>query len=300
MKNDRLFAITYTLINKKSITAPELARQFDVSVRTIYRDIDTLSANGIPIYCVQGKGGGISILDHYSIDKTILSDTEQDQVLMALQSLQVTGQLDVENSISKLASLFHKDLDNWIEVDFSGWGQNDKEKEIFTLIRNSIHDSTLLTFTYFSNKGVESKRIVEPYKLVFKGMQWYLYAYCRTRNDYRFFKLSRMKQLSSLADTFHKSSSQSDSFESTTYSMGEPLKISLLIDKCMAFRVYDEFKNAKITLENDKFFVQAQMPKNDWLIHYLLGFGNALEIVEPQELRDEISKKLKEILNKYL
>jgi predicted DNA-binding transcriptional regulator YafY len=172
------------------VTAPELAKQFDVSVRTIYSDIDTLSANGIPIYCVQGKGGGISIMDHYSIDKTILSDSEQNQVLMALQSVNATGQIDIENSISKLASVFKKNVNNWIEIDFTGWEQNSRDKETFAIIKNSIRNSTAISFSYFSNKGVETKRIVEPCKLMFKGTQWYLYAYCRKRKDYRFFKLN--------------------------------------------------------------------------------------------------------------
>lgn len=300
MKNDRLFAITHTLINKKSVTAPELARQFEVSVRTIYRDIDTLSANGIPVYCVQGKGGGISILDHYSIDKTILSDTEQNEVLMALQSIQATGQVNVENSISKLASLFHKNVDNWVEIDFSNWSQNDADKETFAIIRDSILNSTALSISYFSNKGVETRRIVEPYKLVYKGMQWYLYAFCQTRKDYRFFKLSRITHLSSLTDTFEKSNVKSSSYTYQTSDSSKSINLVLRIDKSMAFRVYDEFKNAEIVLENDKFLIHAKMPKNEWLENYLLGFGNLLEVVEPKDFREEFCELIKKIYNKYL
>jgi len=300
MKNDRLFAITYTLINKKSVTAPELANQFGVSVRTIYRDIDTLSANGIPVYCVQGKGGGISILDHYSIDKTILSDTEQNEVLMALQSIHATGQVNVENSISKLASLFHKNVDNWIEIDFSDWSQNDANKETFTLIRDSIANSTALSISYFSNKGVETKRIVEPYKLIYKAMQWYLYAFCRTRGDYRFFKLSRITNLTPLTDTFVKSAVKTSSYTYNTSETSELIDLVLQIDKSMAFRVYDEFKNAKITLENDKFLIHANVPKNEWLDNYLLGFGTSLEIIAPKNFREYFGNLIKNISNKYL
>lgn len=115
MKIDRLFSIVQILVNKKIITAKELAEQFDVSVRTIYRDIDILSANGIPVYSVQGKGGGISILDNYSIDKTIVSDDDQNKILMALQSVNATGQIDVKDSLIKLKNLFRKNETDWIE-----------------------------------------------------------------------------------------------------------------------------------------------------------------------------------------
>ncbi|OYP50734.1 putative DNA-binding transcriptional regulator YafY [Lachnotalea glycerini] len=300
MKNDRLFAITYTLINKKTVTASALAKQFDVSVRTIYRDIDTLSANGIPIYCTQGKGGGISILEHYSIDKALLSDAEQNQVLMALQGANITGQLDLDNSITKLAGLFQKSADNWIEIDFSGWEQNESDKELFSKIRISIQNSTALSFTYYNNKGVQSRRIVEPYKLIFKGTHWYLYAYCRTRNDYRFFKLTRIENLHALNDDIFCKKNSVPASSDYDSSLTQSILLHLRIDQSMAFRVYDEFRNATIVQEGNTFSVKALIPDTPWLINYLLGFGNALEIIEPDDFREEFKSKVEEILKQYL
>lgn len=300
MKNDRLFAITYTLMHKKSVTAPELASQLGVSVRTIYRDIDTLSLGGVPIYCTQGKGGGISILEQYSMDKAMLSDEEQNQVLLALQSAEVTGQLDVADSITKLSALFQKDIEHWIEIDFTGWSQNDKDREQFATIKTCIQKSTPLSFTYFNNEGIESKRIVEPYKLIFKGTQWYLYAYCRERKDYRFFKLTRMENLTSLTEFFQKTSKLSIP-SNYNYLHKEPFSlVTLKIHKSMAFRVYDEFEKSTVHLEDDYFLIDTYLPINEWLIHYLLGFGKTLEIIEPIHLKDLFQKELELLLKKYL
>lgn len=166
MKNDRLFAITYTLLHKKKVTADSLSKDLGVSIRTIYRDIETLSANGIPIYCTQGKGGGISIMGHYTIDKALLSDTEQNEILMALQGVTVTGHLNLKPSISKLSGIFQKEVDDWIEIDFTGWSQTNSTRSDFETIKSAIQESLLLSFSYFNNKGKESKRNVQPLSLI--------------------------------------------------------------------------------------------------------------------------------------
>lgn len=157
MKIDRLFSIVQMLVNRKSVTAKELADYFNVSVRTIYRDIEILSANGIPIYATQGKGGGISILENYSIDKTIVSDDEQNKIIMALQSVNATGQIDVNDSLIKLKNIFRKNDTDWIEIDFSGWEQSEEEKNNFALLKESIMNLKCVRFSYYNNKGEVSK-----------------------------------------------------------------------------------------------------------------------------------------------
>lgn len=299
MKNDRLFAITYTLLHKKTVTASSLSKDFGVSIRTIYRDIETLSANGIPIYCTQGKGGGISIMGHYSIDKALLSDAEQNEILMALQGASVTGHLNLKPSISKLSGIFQKEVDDWIEIDFTGWSQTNSTRSDFETIKRAIQESFLLSFSYYNNKGKESTRNVQPYKLIYKGTQWYLYAYCMDKCDYRYFKLNRLKNLSLTQEKFKK---HTDIMPSLYYKEDtkEQIHLTLKIQKEMAFRVYDEFGEATITDNMDHFIVNAKMPLNNWLIQYLLGYGASLEILEPKSLREAYKSELNQVLNKYL
>lgn len=298
MKIDRLFSIVQILINKKMVTAGELAEHFNVSVRTIYRDIDILSANGIPVYCSQGKGGGISILDNYLIDKAMLSDDEQKQVLLSLQSVNATGQIDVEDSLIKLRNVFKKNNTDWIEIDFSNWEQSDNEKEIFESIKYSIINCRVIKCSYFNTKGEISKRKIEPYKLVFKGYQWYVYGFCLMRNDFRFFKLTRIDDLTVLNETFSRKEGIS---VNTKYNIdtNEIVKVKLKINSRMAARVYDEFRKGKITFNGEFFIVEANIPKNEYLYTYFLAYGNDLEVIEPVEVRREMKILLEKIINKY-
>ncbi|WP_294403467.1 YafY family protein [uncultured Clostridium sp.] len=299
MKIDRLFSIVQILVNKKIITAKELAEKFDVSVRTIYRDIDILSANGIPVYCVQGKGGGISILDNYSIDKTIVSDDDQNKILMALQSVNATGQIDVKDSLIKLKNLFRKDDTDWIEIDFSGWEQSDDEKNNFVIIKESIMKLRCIKFNYYNNKGEVSERIVEPYKLVFKQNKWYVYGFCRKRSDFRFFKLTRIERLETIDEIFNK---RNDVYMNVNYSVKErgSIKVKMKISMSAASRVYDEFRKGKIIRDGESLIVEADIPQDKWLYNYFLGYGNELEVLEPQWLRVEFKNFVTNILDKYL
>lgn len=301
MKIDRLFAITNILIDKRTVTATELAQRFGVSVRTIYRDIEILSTNGVPIYTLQGKGGGISIMDGYSMDKTVLSDAEQKQVLMALQSIKATGSIDVDDSIHKLRNVFKKDMTNWIEIDFSGWEQSNVEKQIFEIIKDGILNSTIVSFSYFGNSGEKTERIVEPLKLVFKGTSWYLYGYCRMRKDYRFFKLRRMDNLAAVdGDVVRMTAPVQIAKAYEKKNVKEEVKLTLKINSSMAFRIYDEFRNGSIKKSGDYFIVEVTMPKGPWLYSYLLGFGATLEVIEPMEVRNNFKDELRIIIGKYL
>ena len=280
------------------VTAGELAAHFNVSVRTIYRDIDILSANGIPIYCSQGKGGGISILDNYLIDKAILSDEEQKQVLLSLQSVNVTGQIDVGDSLVKLRNVFKKENTDWIEIDFSNWKQSDVENKIFEDIKHSIINCRIIECSYFNTRGEISKRKIEPYKLVFKGYQWYVYGFCMMRNDFRFFKLTRIDDLVVLDETFERKENIS---VSTKYNTGnnEFIRVKMKISSRMAARVYDEFRKGNIEFNGEYFIVETNIPNNEYLYTYFLAYGSDLEVLEPAEVRVEMKKLLEKIIKKY-
>ena len=299
MKIDRLFSIVQILVNKKIITAKELAEYFNVSVRTIYRDIETLSANGIPVYSTQGNGGGISILDNYSIDKTIVSDDDQNNIIMALQSLDATGKINVKDSLTKLKNIFKKNETDWIEIDFSGWEQSDDEKKNFEVLKESIINLRCVKFSYYSNKGETSKRIIEPYKLVFKGNQWYIYGYCRKRNDFRFFKLTRIDELEVVNELFIKKNNVHMNMDYST-EKADIIRVKLKINMSAASRVYDEFRRGIIIHDKGNLIVEADIPKKQWIYNYFLGYGDELEILEPMELREEMKKIISSLSNKYI
>jgi predicted DNA-binding transcriptional regulator YafY len=299
MQINRLFEIIYILLNKKMITAQELAEHFEVSVRTIYRDIDTLSSAGIPIYASQGKGGGISLLDNYVLDKSVLSEREQNEILYALQSLSITQAPETEIVLAKLSSLFNKSKTNWIEVDFSPWGSDERTCQ-FTIIKDAILNRRIIEFNYFSSSGEKSIRRVKPMKLIFKVNAWYLQAFCLTRNAYRTFKITRMSEVLMTQEIFPEKDLQESPENSKTQKTQKWIHVYLNISAEGAYRVYDEFDEKDITKNQDgSFTVIASLPENKWLVRYLLSFGADVEVLAPQNIRDMIQSELNKIVIKY-
>lgn len=300
MKQDRLFSITNLLMQKDKLTAKELASRFEVSERTIYRDIETLSMNGVPIYTEQGKNGGIFLLEGYTIEKSSFSKEEQLAILTALQSVQATKQVHMQDTLTKLGGLFQRKPENWIEIDYTGWEQGEEEKKQFELLRDQIYERKCVSFFYVNNKGEEQMRKVEPLKLIFKGFQWYLYGFCLLRKDYRIFKLSRISKLEPI-DRVSKTpipEAIKQNYQSM-YQTEKMTTIHLKVKKSSAFRVFDEFRDGTITSTKDGYDIVVKRPLNSWLIGYFMGFGRDLTILEPKQLQEEYKKELKEILNNY-
>lgn len=295
MKINRLFGIIYLLLSNKTMTAKELAEYFEVSTRTIYRDIESLSEQNIPIYMSKGKNGGIRLLDHYKFDKALLTDAEQKQILFSLQGIHQL-QIDSNDIYKKLKNLFSRQDVNWFEVDFSIWGHSDEHKANFEIIKNAIINKNMIEFSYFNSAGIHSKRRVEPLKLYFKYQSWYLCGFDLSKNEDRFFKIMRMKNLNVLAESFERTTSAAKMEE-------QPMKtISLVlqIDKKLSYRVYDEFDESDIKiLDNKDFIVTTEYPLTDWLYGYILSFGEHIKVLEPEWIRNEIIAKLKKNLNQY-
>ncbi len=183
MQINRLFEIVYILMDRKNITATELAEHFEVSKRTILRDIDALSMAGIPVYTTRGKGGGISIHESYVLNKTVISEDEQNQILFALQGISATGHIETESVLRRLRSLFDKQDKDWIEVDFSRWGNSADEKTKFEILKTALINEKAVLFAYSGSSGETSERMVYPLKLVFKSTAWYLQAFCLLKKE---------------------------------------------------------------------------------------------------------------------
>lgn len=300
MQISRLFEIIYILLSKKNITAKELAERFEVSVRTIYRDIDTLSSAGIPIYARQGKGGGISLLDGYVLNKMVLSENEQNEILYALQSLTTTQNPETDRVLSKLSSLFNKNNANWIEVDFSSWGSDKNQACEFTILKNAILNRQIIEFDYFNASGEKSNRKVEPVKLVFKVNAWYLRGFCLSQNAYRTFKISRMLKVQMTPDQFIERASEELVEDTQEKGAQQWINVQLKISSQGAYRVFDEFSEKEITKNQDgSFNIAASLPESKWLIGYLLSYGADVEVLSPQNIRDKIRNQAEEILGNY-
>ena len=299
MEQSRLFKIVYHLLEKGKSTAPELAEKFEVSIRTIYRDLDTISAAGIPIYATQGKGGGIFIMQDFVLNKSLLSEQEKEQILMALQGISATEHNQTDELFMKLSGLFQSKVTNWIEVDFSEWYKNTPNYDVFNLIKNAIFNQYTITFSYFAREGNYSNRTVEPIKLIFKNKDWYLYGFCLLRNDFRFFKLTRIKDLEISSDTFIREVKSSHEIE-TVIKNKNFIHAKLKFSPKVAFRVYDEFTDNVSKDNQGNLYVNIDLPDNETLFSYILSFGDNVEILEPDYLRHSMKEKLALMLEKYI
>lgn len=298
MKNGRLFELLYLLVEKREVTAGELAKRLEVSERTIYRDIDALSAAGIPVYAQKGKGGGIRLMDQFVLDKALLSQSQQDEVLFALQAIRATG--GGEEALSRLSALFRRDGGDWLEVDFTDWGSASAERENFSLVKRSILERRPLTFTYYSSAGEKSRRTVEPARLVFKSGCWYLSAFCRSKQDWRIFRLGRMEELSPEEGSCPPRRPP-EQLEPPMPEGYRGVDLRLRFAPSAAWRVRDYFHPRQITPQSDgTLLVECTFPEDQWLLSFLLSFGGQLEVLAPDYWRDILKEELKKSLEVYI
>lgn len=299
---NRLLGIIYILMKQKTVTATELAERFEVSVRTIYRDLDTLSAAGIPVYAKKGKNGGISLTEQFVLNKMLITEEEQQEILAALVSLKEVGVQEEQKTLQKLGEFFKTDPVDWIAIDLSDWSGG--RKQLYEDIKHAILSHRLLSFDYYGQSGRMTKRVVEPMQLVFKEYTWYLKAFCRERQAPRMFKLFRMKRVVLLEESFSprvdwKQEKERPQEEKAVLE-SKVKRLEIWIDKKEAYRVYDRFEEEQLEiLEDGSFLAHMDAWMDDWVYGFLLSFGPSAKVLAPDEVREEMQKRLKAMQGHY-
>ncbi|WP_260865771.1 helix-turn-helix transcriptional regulator [Paenibacillus xylanexedens] len=291
MENNRLFRMLLLLLEKKKSTAPELARLFEISVRTVYRDIDRLSAAGIPVYTTTGKHGGVHLMDNYVMDKSLLSEDDQNEILLGLYSVSAIPHLNSAHMLKRLTAMFDHELD-WIEFDFSPWGSIPmQERELFNQVKLAILSKQLMTFHYVDSDGESSIETIEPIKLIFKNNTWYFKGYDRNRphhteaQTYKMKRISELKLRSTLMDenTTIEGSGTKDHIANT------PISLKLQFSSAIAYRAYDYFDPSRIEkLPDGRLLVSLEIHEGERLYFFLMSFGAELTILEPTYIRQEL------------
>ena len=301
MQTSRLFEIIYLLLSKKSVTAKELAARFGVSTRTIYRDIDTLSLSGIPVYTEKGKGGGISLLPDFVLNKSILSEQDQNEILSALQGLSNVMPAETAGTLQKMSAIFNKNVSSWLEVDFSDWSYINGN--LWSDFKTAILDKRIAEFDYYSTYGEKTSRRIEPIQLWFKSKAWYIKGFCLEKQDIRLFKLTRVKNLA-ITDEGFGVRDLSATRPSVQYYPPKEQKSAAFVLKIaaeMAYRVLDEFDEDLVDRQEDgSFVVMVTWPEDTWVYGNILSYGRYIEVLEPAYIREAMKEKLKEILTIYL
>ena len=295
MAESRLFHILYLLLEKGSTTAPELARLFEVSARTIYRDIERLSMAGIPLYSVPGKAGGVF---YFVLDRTLVSEDEKIELLSALQGIQALTDDRQDLLLEKLESIFQVSTSPWIEVDLTDWRKRESQKKLFDNIKQAILEKRRLVITYLGGGGQKTTRTIEPFKLVFKKRDWYLLAYCCLKEEWRFFKLSRIRSWHLTTETV-KQKNVLDSVDSSNQ-VANQIEVPLKFSPKLAFRVYEDFSEDEISLGKDGYYyVKTVLPDHESMDTYLLSYLDRVEILAPDYLKKELLSRVEKIQKLY-
>ena len=298
MRSERLFEIVFILLNKKRTTAQELAKKFGVSVRTIYRDMDILSSAGIPVYTMQGTGGGIFIDESYTINKSILTKEEQDKILLALQCLSPIDEIHTESILNRLSAIFQKNAD-WVKVDYSRW-DNKNNTSVFHTVKQAILECCALRIEYLSSYGEKTDRTIYPLRLLYKSRAWYVESFCAEKNDYRLFRLNRMLSVTQTVKIFKRADLLGKIPDDKKAAPPPLTNIKLKCSAKTAYRLYDEFPQELIAKNSDgSYTMNAALPFDSWVCGFILSLGTEVEILEPENLKTEIAQLAEEIMKKH-
>jgi len=300
MKIDRLVGILAILLQKDTVTAPELAEHFEVSRRTINRDIESLCEAGIPICTRQGTNGGISIMEDYRMERTLLSSREMQEILAGLRGLDsISGSRHYVRLMEKLcagSSQFLNGRDSML-IDLSSWYKESLAPKI-EIIQSAIEEKQLLHFSYYAPKG-ESDRIIEPYYLVFRWSSWYIWGWCTKRKDFRLFKLNRMENVICSRQAFlGRNVPMPDLSNERIFPGG--IKVKALFAPEVKWRLVEEFgAHCFSEKENRWLLFQCDYTDKDNLIHWLMTFGDKVILLEPESVKNEILDMAKKIVERY-
>ena len=299
MKIDRLIGILSLLLQKDTVTAPELAEHFEVSRRTINRDIEDLCRAGIPVVTRQGAGGGISIMENYKMERILLTNMEMQDILAGLRGLDSVNGTNRYGQLMEKLSAGSSDFmmgSQSVLIDLSSWYKDSLAPKI-ELIQSAISGAVSIRFLYFSPKG-EEERLIEPYYLIFRWSSWYVWGWCKMKEDFRLFKLNRMVK-PHLAERFEKRAVPLPDLSAERIFPGG-IQVKALIDKGCKWRLVEEFGMDCFEEQADgRLLFHADYTDRENLITWLLSFREKAEILEPEELREELRKTLRNTLKKY-
>ncbi len=310
MKIDRLLSIIVYLLNHELVSARKLAERFGVSTRTIIRDMETIDLAGIPVISVQGPDGGYGIAGSYKMDRQLMSGDDLCHIVTALQSLSDSmGDREMDGTLEKMKGLLpsrESDLldqrSERISIDLSLLGGDPRQKETFRLIRDALDANRLLKISYTSNKLENTSRIVEPLTVAFKWRSWYLYGWCRQREDYRLFRLSRIKEAEILPERFRRREKSFGEFiEGYEKEQGIPVcevilefskEIRALVEEYYSPEEYREGAEGSL-------ITTVRMPEDGWLYGFILSYGPHVTVLEPEHIRIKLASMARQISIKY-
>ncbi|MEW9699548.1 helix-turn-helix transcriptional regulator [Paenibacillus sp. SI8] len=300
-KIERLISIVMILLQKNVVSTTEFSQLFNVSKRTILRDMETLSLSNIPIYSINGVYGGYGIMDEYKLDKRLLSSNDLENILTALGGLgQILFSDEVELTLKKIEAMIGSA--SWkgsIQLSFYDWEGRSEILQILKTCQESILKRKLISFDYIDKNGIKTNRNVEPYQLHFSETSWYLKGFCLHRQRYRTYKLSRIDNLNMDKTTFKPRDNLLKQEHETSY-QPQLVAIKALISPSIKDQFIERYGRKSIENYSSEYFLATiYVPQNSIGYQFLASFGTNLEIVEPKTYVEEFRNYLSKMMEKY-
>lgn len=310
MKIDRLLAMTLLLLNRERVSAKELADRFEVSTKTIYRDMETLGQSGIPIVAYQGTSGGFEIMEQYTIGRQFLTLNEINTMVSVVKGINTVVDDGIFSTLlEKVKGLLNKADTNLADqsrtgiiFDFNPWGQSPSARDKVNRLRQAIDETRKVRIKYMNMNGTESERVIEPSSLILKGYVWYLHAYCTLRQEWRVFRLSRVMELQMLMEQAEQRDKPSlDRYEwDTEWSKEIKREIVLTFQREVRHRVADSFDPESVTvLEDGNIRLKADFTEDEWLYGMILSYGQHVKVEEPVSVAEEVVRRAQQIIERY-
>ncbi len=294
MKIDRLIGIVTILLQQEKITMPELAARFEVSRRTISRDIDAICRAGIPLVTAQGYGGGVSVAEGFRLDRSLLTKDELQVILSGVKGLDSVWDTPHAGSLSEKLSA---DTSDTILIDLASHYQTSLIKKI-AAIREAIEDRRHISFRYYYEKG-ECSRTIEPYKLVFKWSAWYVWGWCLGREDFRLFKLNRLWGLKIGTSTFALRDLSRQELNFDCHLAAGAIHLKALFEKGEKYRLIEEYGPDCYCEHQGKLLLEQDFASYSNMREWVLSFGSQAEVLEPEGLRADLLQQAETLLKKY-
>ena len=314
MKIDRLLSIIVYLLNRDLVSARELAERYDVSVRTIQRDMETIDLAGIPVMTVQGPRGGYGIMDTYKMDRQFVTVDDLFYIITSLSSIGTSlTSRKIESTMEKMKSLLPaRDEQGFDErhrklfVDFSMLGGTGRDQDVLRAVESVVDRERLLKVKYTNTRLERTERVVEPMTIAFKWRSWYLFGFCRLKNDYRLFRLSRIKEPEILNERFRRREKSIDEYFADTgaWEAGKTIDLTLAFQASMRPLVEEFFTGSDMktevhTDEHGRFIVHTSMPEDGWVYGMILSYGNLVEVLFPPRARKLVQKMAADVQSIY-
>jgi len=310
MKTDRLLSIVVYLLNRDLVSASKLAERFNVSVRTIQRDMETINLAGIPVISVQGPLGGYGIMDGYKMDRRLVTADDLFFIITALRGIgDSLGDRRIDDTLEKMRGFAStaenggfKDREEKLHIDFSMLGGGPDQRQTFKTIQAAVNSDRLLKIDYTNSRLERESRIVEPMTIVFQWRAWYLYAYCRLREGYRLFRISRIREPEILAERFLRRSRSFEDFsrDNAPEKTGKVIELTLKFSEKITPLVEEFFNKENLErAEDGGLIARTRMPEDGWMYGYILSYGAYVEVLEPPHIRDIIKTAAGQISRIY-